>query len=75
VLLFRGYADPSVLTDEVIRLYQAPPLSSPHRLNAFQRYWLGFDHAQTVAIHGALRTLDVPTLIVWGLADHFFDVK
>jgi pimeloyl-ACP methyl ester carboxylesterase len=73
VPLFRSYADPSILTDEIIRLYLQPPLSSPQRLEAFQRYWLGFDNAQTVAIHSALKTLRVPTLIVWGLQDMFFD--
>jgi len=73
--LFRSYADPSVLTDDVIRLYLQPLLSSPQRIDAFQRYWLGFDNAQTVAIHGALKKLTVPTLIVWGLKDIFFDKK
>jgi len=38
-------------------------------------YWLGFDNAQTVAIHDALKQLPVPTLIVWGLEDAFFDRK
>jgi pimeloyl-ACP methyl ester carboxylesterase len=75
VPLFRSYADPSVLTDEIIRLYLQPLLSSPQRIEAFQRYWLGFDNAQTVAIHSALKTLKVPTLIVWGLQDIFFDKK
>jgi pimeloyl-ACP methyl ester carboxylesterase len=73
--LFRSYADPSILTDELIRLYLRPPLSSPQRIDAFQRYWLGFDNKHTVAIHDALKTLQVPTLIVWGLKDIFFDVK
>ncbi len=75
VPLFRSYADPAVLTDDVIRLYLQPLLSSPQRIDAFQRYWLGFDNAQTVAVHGALKMLQVPTLIVWGLKDIFFDVK
>jgi pimeloyl-ACP methyl ester carboxylesterase len=75
VPLFRSYADPSILTDELIRLYLQPPLSSPARIDAFQRYWLGFDNRHTVAIHDALKTLHVPTLIVWGLKDIFFDVK
>jgi pimeloyl-ACP methyl ester carboxylesterase len=73
--LLRSYADPSILTDELIRLYLQPPLSSPQRIDAFQRYWLGFDNKHTVAIHDALKTLYVPTLIVWGLKDIFFDVK
>jgi pimeloyl-ACP methyl ester carboxylesterase len=73
VPLFRSYADPSIVTDEIIRLYLQPLLSSQYRIEAFQRYWLGFDHAHTVAIHSALKTLQVPTLIVWGLGDIFFD--
>jgi len=73
--LFRAYADPSILTDELIRLYLEPPLSSPARIDAFQRYWLSFDNKHTVAIQDALKKLEVPTLIVWGLKDIFFDVK
>jgi pimeloyl-ACP methyl ester carboxylesterase len=73
VPLFRSYADPSVLTDEVIRLYLQPLLSSKERIEAFQRYWVGFDNTHTVTIHSALKTLRVPTLIVWGLKDIFFD--
>jgi pimeloyl-ACP methyl ester carboxylesterase len=75
VPLFRSYADPSVLTDDVIRLYLEPLLSSSQRIEAFQRYWLGFDNKHTVAIHPALKALQVPTLIVWGLEDFFFDRK
>jgi pimeloyl-ACP methyl ester carboxylesterase len=74
VPLFRSYADPSVLTDETIQHYLQPLLSSQQRIGAFQRYWLGFDNAHTLAIHSALKTLHVPTLIVWGLKDVFFDI-
>jgi pimeloyl-ACP methyl ester carboxylesterase len=73
VPLFRSYADPSILTDELIRLYLEPILSSQDRIDAFARYWLAFDNAQTVALEAALRRLEVPTLIVWGLEDIFFD--
>jgi pimeloyl-ACP methyl ester carboxylesterase len=75
VPLFRSYADPSVLTDEIIRAYLQPLLSSQERIEAFQRYWLSFDNSQTVTIHCALKSLDIPTLIVWGLRDIFFDKK
>ncbi len=50
-------------------------MSSSERIDAFQRYWLGFDNEHTLAIHDALKQLQVPTLIVWGLKDIFFDVK
>jgi pimeloyl-ACP methyl ester carboxylesterase len=75
VPLLRAYADPGVLTPESIRLYLAPLLSSPERIDAFARYWLAFDNTQTVAIHAGLKSLQVPTLIVWALDDFFFDVK
>jgi pimeloyl-ACP methyl ester carboxylesterase len=75
VPLFRSYFDTSILTDDLIRLYLQPLLSSPERIDAFARYWLGFDNRQTVAIHSALKQLEVPTLIVWGLKDIFFDKK
>lgn len=75
VPLFRSYAESSVLTDEVIRFYLQPLFSSPQRIEAFQRCWLGFDNTHIVAIHHALTTLQVPTLIVWGLQDFFFDKK
>jgi len=75
VPLFRCYADPGIVTDELIRVYIEPILSNAGRRAAFDRYWVGFDCAQTVAIEPQLRRLRVPTLIVWGLADFFFDVK
>ena len=75
VPLFRSYTDPSILTGEIIRLYLEPLLSSQQRIEAFQRYWLAFDNTQTVAIHARLKCLAVPTLIVWGLEDFFFDRK
>ena len=50
-------------------------MSSPERIDAFQRYWLGFDNRHTVAIHDELKRLSVPTLIVWALQDFFFDKK
>jgi pimeloyl-ACP methyl ester carboxylesterase len=70
-----GYADPSALTDEAVAVYLAPLVATPERIENVRRYWLSFDCAQTVAIEPALRELRVPTLVVWGLADGFFDVR
>lgn len=71
----RAWADPSVLTDEVLRVYLQPLLATQERRANFHRYWIAFDSAQTVAIEPQLRALRVPTLIVWALNDIFFDVK
>jgi pimeloyl-ACP methyl ester carboxylesterase len=70
-----GYADPSVLTDEVVRVYLEPLLASPEASENVRRYWLSFDCAQTVAIEPVLRQLRVPTLVVWGTADPFFEPR
>ena len=71
----RGYADPNVLTDEVIRVYLEPVLANEARKLDFHRYWMAFDCAQTVAIESGLRALEAPTLIVWGLNDMFFGLE
>src|SRR3989442_10409825 len=70
-----GYAAPLARTDEAIRVCLEPLVATPERIENVRRYWLSFDCAQTVAIEPALRRLRVPTLVVWGLADVFFDAR
>jgi pimeloyl-ACP methyl ester carboxylesterase len=71
----RAWADPSFLTAEVLGVYLAPIIASPERKDAFNRYWIAFDPAQTIAIEPRLRAFAKPVLIVWALDDVFFDVK
>jgi pimeloyl-ACP methyl ester carboxylesterase len=71
----RAWADPSVLTAEVLGVYLAPIIASAERKDAFNRYWIAFDPAQTIAIEQKLRAVAAPVLIVWALDDIFFDVK
>jgi pimeloyl-ACP methyl ester carboxylesterase len=70
-----GYANPETLSDETVQVYLEPLLATPERMENARRYWLAFDCAQTVAVEGALRRLAAPTLVVWGLADVFFDLR
>jgi pimeloyl-ACP methyl ester carboxylesterase len=70
-----AWVEPTVLTDEVYRAYIEPLAASAQRRDDFHRYWLAFDHRQTVAIEPQLRQLHVPTLVVWALDDIYFDVK
>ena len=71
----RAYADSSVLTDEVYRVYIEPLRKSEQTRDSFHRYWLSMDNQHTVAVETLLRKLQVPTLIVWGLDDIFFGVE
>lgn len=69
------YANPAVQTDEVYRTYIEPICATPETRANFHRYWTSFDNAQTVGIEAGLRQLKVPTLVVWGQADVYFDGK
>ncbi|HKP62876.1 MAG TPA: alpha/beta hydrolase [Polyangiales bacterium] len=71
----RAFADPSVLTDEVYRVYIEPLCATEQTRANFHRYWLAFDNAQTVAIEPLLRQLQAPALIVCALDDIFFELK
>jgi pimeloyl-ACP methyl ester carboxylesterase len=69
-----GYADPSALTDEALRVYLEPLVSSEERVANMHRYWTSFDVQQTVEVEPLLRRLTVPTQIVWATDDVFFDI-
>ena len=69
-----GYADPSALTDEAIRVYLEPLVSSAERAANMHRYWIASDPQQTVAVEPLLRRLAVPTQIVWAMDDIFFAI-
>jgi pimeloyl-ACP methyl ester carboxylesterase len=73
--LSSAWANVDVLTDEVYRVYIDPLRATPETRSNFHRYWMSFDNAQTRAIESRLRTLQVPTLVVWALDDIYFDVK
>lgn len=70
-----AYEHPERLTDESIDAYLRPQVRTPQRTRDLQRFLAAFDNRQTVAIEGRLRKLQVPTLIVWGTDDVYFDVK
>ncbi len=70
-----AYERPDQVTDETIEMYLRPHVASPKRLRNVERFLAAFDCAQTVAIESKLKALQVPTLIVWGTDDLYFDVK
>ncbi|TWT12854.1 alpha/beta fold hydrolase [Reyranella sp. CPCC 100927] len=70
-----AYEHPDRLSDESIEIYLRPLLRTEQRTRDFQRFLAAFDNAHTRAIEARLKTLRVPTLIVWGTDDVYFDVK
>ena len=70
-----AYEVPSLMTDDSIEVYLSPHLRTEQRTRDFQRFLAAFDNRHTLAIEAKLEALNVPTLIVWGTDDVYFDVK
>ena len=70
-----AYEHPEHVTDESIETYLRPLVRTEQRTRDLQRFLGAFDNAHTRAIEARLKTLTVPTLIVWGTDDVYFDVE
>jgi pimeloyl-ACP methyl ester carboxylesterase len=58
----------------VIRAYLEPCVGTIERGREFERLLTSLDAADLVPVEPRLRMLSVPTLLVWGTGDVFFDV-
>jgi pimeloyl-ACP methyl ester carboxylesterase len=70
-----AYQHPRLVTDEEIDAFLDPFFTDPARHQALERFILAFDNKQTVRIEKKLQKLTVPTIVVWGTGDIFFDAK
>lgn len=70
-----AYEHPERVTDEAIEKYLRPLVRTEQRTRDLQRFLAAFDNRHTRAVEAQLRQLEVPTLIVWGTDDVYFDVK
>ena len=50
-------------------------MGTPERAREFERLLVALDSRDLVAVQPQLRTLQVPTLLVWGTDDPFFDIS
>jgi pimeloyl-ACP methyl ester carboxylesterase len=69
-----GFEFPERLSDDTLRGWIEPFFAPDDRVADLERFFRAMDPQQTVEIEPLLRRLTVPTLVVWGLADVFFDV-
>ena len=60
---------------EVIRSYLEPCFGTMERARQFERLLVALDAADLQAVTPQLRELTVPTLVVWGTGDTFFDTS
>jgi pimeloyl-ACP methyl ester carboxylesterase len=70
-----AYEHPERVADDSIDIYLRPLVRTEQRTRDLQRFLGAFDNTHTVRFESHLRTLRVPTLIVWGTDDLYFPVK
>src|SRR6266536_161649 len=70
-----AYEHPERLTDDSIETYLRPLVRTEQRTTDLRRFLAAFDNRHTLAVEAGLKTLQAPTLIVWGTDDVYFDVK
>ena len=70
-----GYEDVNVLDTERTLDYLTPVAGTPEHARAFERLIAGMEPSAVLAAEPALADLDVPTLIVWGTGDDFFELS
>jgi pimeloyl-ACP methyl ester carboxylesterase len=70
-----GYEHPERLSDEKVIAYIGPVAGTPEAALAFERLLAGLGPDELIDVAPALKELTVPTLVVWGTGDQFFDIK
>ena len=70
-----GYEDPEHLGLDAVRSFLEPLLGTPEAAKQFERLLSLLAPDDLLAAEPALARLSVPTLVVWGTADDFFNVK
>lgn len=68
-----AYQHPDEVADADIDAYITPYIANPAQVRDLERFILAFDPAPTIRIEDRLKQLTVPTAIVWGTGDIFFD--
>ena len=76
LILGSGYEHVESVSDETVRTFLEPVLGTLEKGRAFQRLLRSMDvDAGLKSIEAKLRQLAVPTLIVWGTGDVFFETR
>jgi pimeloyl-ACP methyl ester carboxylesterase len=70
--LASGFEHPDQIADAEWLAYLTPVAGTSERARGFERMLAALDDAELKAAGDQLRTLDVPTLLVWGTGDEAF---
>jgi pimeloyl-ACP methyl ester carboxylesterase len=75
VLFAVGYEDVEHLSLNTVRSFIEPVLGTPEAARQFERMLSALEPTDLLAAEPALAQLTVPTLVVWGTGDPFFEVQ
>jgi pimeloyl-ACP methyl ester carboxylesterase len=70
-----GYEDPERLSTDMVRAYLEPVIGTAEAAALFERLLSSLEPGDLLRVEPALAELTVPTLVVWGTGDAFFDVR
>jgi pimeloyl-ACP methyl ester carboxylesterase len=70
-----GYQSPQLPPDDVVLSFLEPVSGTPERGREFERILASLGPSDLADADAGLRSLMVPTLLVWGTADVFFEPK
>jgi pimeloyl-ACP methyl ester carboxylesterase len=70
-----GYEHVDQLDLDVVETFLEPLLGSPEGARAFEQLLARMDKADLLAVEPMLGQLTVPTLVVWGTGDEFFELR
>jgi len=70
-----GYEHPELLAPETVRAYLEPCFGTLDRARQFERMVVALNADDLRAVEPQLKEFTVPTLLVWGTGDSFFDVS
>lgn len=70
-----GYEHVDELGLDVVAVFLEPLLATPESARAFEQLLARMDKADLLAVEPMLGQLTVPTLVVWGTGDEFFELR
>ncbi len=73
-ILSNGFYNKSLISSDLLNLFLTPWINSPQGRKSFSKT-IAIPPARMVESPNVLRTIDTPTLILWGTKDRFFPFK
>jgi len=70
-----GFERPEALTDDDLRAYVGPVLARPDAARDIERFLVALRAEELMGVEPDLAKLTVPTLVVWGTGDPFFELS